>query len=73
MDKVYIRVEDYVLLKKYFDNKDLVSVEDLIGLLDDLTYDVEKLKEEYEDLVEDVRDNYKFVGMREAVGYNENW
>lgn len=73
MDKVYIKVEDYVLLKKYFDNKDLVSVEDLIGLLDDLTYDVEKLKEEYEDLAEDVRDNYKFVGMREAVGYNENW
>ena len=71
MEKLYIKIEDYVLLKKFFKNQDLVSIEDLIALIDDLNYDYEKIKEEYTDLIEDVRDNYKFIGTKEAIGYDE--
>lgn len=72
MENIYIKIDDYVLLKKFFKDKELVSIEDLIALIDDLNYDYEKIKEEYEDFIEDVRDNYKFIGMKEAVGYDEN-
>ena len=71
VEKLYIKIEDYVLLKKFFKNQDLVSIEDLIALIDDLNYDYEKIKEEYTDLIEDVRDNYKFIGTKEAIGYDE--
>lgn len=73
MENIYIKIDDYVLLKKFFKDKELVSIEDLIALIDDLNYDYEKRTEEYEDFIEDVRDNYKFIGMKEAVGYDENW
>lgn len=73
MNDIYIKIDDYTLLKKYFKNQDLVSIEDLIVLIDDLSYDISKMQEEYQDLLDNVRDNYKFIGQREAVGYNENW
>lgn len=71
MENIYIKTENYALLKKYFKDKDLISIEDLIALIDDLSYDVERMTEEYKDLLQDLRDNYKFIGMEEAVGYDE--
>ena len=29
------------------------------------------MTEEYKDLLQDLRDNYKFIGMEEAIGYDE--
>ena len=71
MENVYIKTDSYTLLKKYFKNQDLISIEDLITLIDDLSYDVNKMSEEYENLLQDVRDNYKFIDTREAIGYDE--
>lgn len=73
MDEIYVKTENWVVLQKHFKNKELVSVYDLIDLIDDLTYDYEKRTEEYEELLQDLHDNYKFVGMKEAVGYDETW
>ena len=58
-------------VEKHFKDKDLISVNDLIDVIDDLDYELEKLKEEHQDLIDNVRDNYKFIGTREAIGYDE--
>ena len=71
MENVYIKTDSYALLKKYFKNQDLIYIEDLITLIDYLSYDVNKMSEEYENLLQDVRDNYKFIDTREAIGYDE--
>ena len=71
MENIYIKTENWALLKKYFKDKDLISIEDLIVLIDDLSYDLEKIKEEYTDLLQDIQDNYKYIGIKEAIGYDE--
>ena len=71
MENVFIKTEQYALLKKFFKNQDLISIEDLIALIDDLSYDLDRMNEEYKDLLQDMQDNYKFIGTREAIGYDE--
>ena len=71
MEDILIKTETFTLLKKYFKNKDLVSLEDLFALIDDLDYSLTKSKEEYDDLLKDMQDNYKLIETREAIGYDE--
>lgn len=60
MDNVYIKTENLnSWVSKYFKNKDLVSIEDLISLIEDLADEAEHWKEKFEDLEEDLRENYK--------------
>lgn len=60
MDNVYIKTEHLnSWVSKYFKNKDLVSIEDLISLIEDLADEAEHWKEKFEDLEEEVRENYK--------------
>ena len=75
MNDIYIRTNILPswLDKKYFNGTDLAKLEDLIEIIEDLDSQVDILQEELDDLKEDIRDNYKFIGQREAVGYNENW
>lgn len=75
MENIYIKTSELSnwFAEKHFKDKDLISVLDLICLAENLDSDYEKRTEEYEDLIEDVRDNYKFIGMKEAVGYDETW
>lgn len=71
MEDILIKTETFTLLKKYFKNKDLVSLEDLFALIDDLDYSLTRSKEEYDDLLKDMQDNYKLIETREAIGYDE--
>jgi len=75
MDEVFIRTWTLPewLEKKYFKEKDFYSVEELISLIEDLDSELEHTKEELEDFKSEVADNYKYVGMKEQVGYNEQW
>lgn len=62
MDRVYIKTEDLsVWVGKYFKDKDIISVEDLLGVIEDLEDEKESWREKYEDLQEDVRENYKAI------------
>ena len=64
MDSVYIKTEHLnSWISKYFKDKDLISIEDLIGLIEDLADEIEHWKEKFEDLEEDVRENYKPIPM----------
>lgn len=50
MDEVYINMkEQNDWLKKYFKNRDFVSVDDLISCIEDLDYEIYKLKEKAEE------------------------
>jgi hypothetical protein len=73
MDEVFIRTWTLPewLCNKYFKNIDYVSIEDLISIIEDLDSDKERLEEELDDLRQDIKDNYKYIGMREAIGYDE--
>ena len=58
MDEVYLKVEDLGWIKKYFTQKDLITIDDLIAEMEDLAGELEALQEEYDDFQEDVRENY---------------
>lgn len=50
MNEIYIKTDCHNILEKTFPNKDLVSIEDLVDMLDELYYENESLKEKIEDL-----------------------
>lgn len=69
MDEVFIDIRG-LAIEKHFDT-DLVSVEKLVATIEDLAYDVEHWKEKYEDLLEDLRENYRPIPYAEQVGVSD--
>lgn len=68
MDEVYIDMrKENAWIRKYF-NSDLVSIEELLATIEDLDGEIEHWKEKYEDLEEDLRDNYRAIPYNEQVG-----
>lgn len=67
MDEVYIDIrKENAWIRKYF-NTDFVSIETLLATIEDLDGEVENWKEKYEDLEEDLRENYKPIPYAEQV------
>lgn len=52
-------------------DKDLVSIEDLLGIIEDLYYEVERLKEELQDTINDRDSNYKPISNYEMYGMSD--
>lgn len=81
MKDVYIKRKDILDfdalnkkdLQKIGIEKDIISIWELLGYMQDLLYEVERLEEEYEDFKKDVEDNYKPVSVEEQIGWNHNW
>ena len=78
MEQVYINLKDMneCFTKRYLQEtfkKDLVSVDELIGLIEDLKGDYDEAQEKIEDLEQDIRDNYKHISIEEQIGYSERW
>lgn len=69
MENVYISVAELSswMQEKYFKDKDMISIEDLLWEFENLDSEYDHMKEEFEDFKSDVEDNYKFVGMEEQV------
>lgn len=73
MNKVYIDIRNqYQWVRKYFMNKDLVTIEDLIGVIEDLDSEVGMLNEQLEDIKQDVKDNYKPISHWEQYGISKD-
>lgn len=71
MDEVYIDIrKENAWIRKYF-NTDFVSIETLLATIEDLDGEVENWKEKYEDLEEDLRENYKPIPYAEQVGVSD--
>ena len=78
MNQVYINIKDMneCYTKRYLQEKfkkDLVSVDELICLIEDLKGDYDEAQEKIEDLEQDIRDNYKRISVEEQIGYSERW
>lgn len=72
MGDVYIKKDELNRwIVKYYPNKDLISIDDLIGVIEDLDNEIEHLKEKIEDMEQDIKDNYKPISYKEQIGYNE--
>jgi len=73
MDNIYIKTNELPnwVDEKYFKGTDLASIEDLIYVIEELKEDLEIWKEKYEDFKQNVQDNYKFIGTKEQIGYDE--
>lgn len=56
---------------KYFKGTDLATVEDLIGVIEDIKDDRDFLQDEYDNYKQYVKDNYKYMEQKEQIGYDE--
>lgn len=73
MENIYVKAEclPQWLAEGMFYKKDLISIEEILEKLEEYFDKWEAATEELEDFKADVRDNYKYIGMREAIGYDE--
>ena len=67
MKDVYIKRKDILdfdcmresTLDRIGITKDIISIEDLLGIIEDLYYEIERQDEELRDLKQDIEDNYR--------------
>ena len=72
MENVFIKREELnKWIAKYF-KEDLVSLEDLLRVLEDLEFELDSLKEEFEDYKQMVADNYKPISAYSMYGVSRN-
>lgn len=72
MDKVYIKVEELnKWVAKYFEGKDIITIDDLLGVIEDLDSELEQEKEKYEELENRLHDNYEPISPYKMYGINE--
>jgi len=74
MNNVYILSKDIqgFTKEKFFNEKDFYSVDELIGIIEDLYADLEKTQEEYDDYKNYVSENYRQISYEEQIGWNEH-
>ena len=79
MNNIYLKKEDIAdfdcisstTIDKMGIKKDLISVGELIGIIEDLYFEKERIEEEYEDFKKQVEDNYKPISPYEMYEVNE--
>lgn len=65
MNNIFIKTSEIAIwvADKYFKGKDLVSIDEILCALENATDDLDHMIEKYDDLSQDLHDNYKFVGQ----------
>lgn len=72
MDNVFIKKEELnEWIAKYF-KENLISIDDLLRLLEDLDYKIGCLEEEFEDYKQMIKDNYEPISSNKMYGVNDN-
>lgn len=68
MDEIFIDIrKEKELIKKLFFNKDYVSIEDLLAMIEELQDELDHKDEVFEDYKQFVADNYKPLTYEEQV------
>ena len=68
MNKILVDIRDENdTIKLHFNNQDFVSIDDLLDKIDELSYTIDNIKEEYEDFKQNVNDNYRQIPVSEQV------
>lgn len=71
MDDIYIKKEDLnYWIGKYF-NTDLISISDLLGLIEELDGELDHVYEKINQLESDIEENYKPISKAEQYDVNE--
>lgn len=72
MENVFIKREELnKWIAKYF-KEDLVSIDDILRVLENLEFELDSLKEEFDDYKQMVADNYKPISASSMCGVSEN-
>lgn len=80
MNEVFIRVDTFSKseiekINKYacknYTDKDIISVEDLVAIIEELGYECGSLEERIEDLENDIENNYRPISPYEMYGVSE--
>ena len=72
MSEVYIDMrKENEWIRKYF-TKDLVSIDDLLNVIEELDSEVNDWKIKYSELQTDLQDNYKPISHYEEYGISES-
>lgn len=72
MDKVFIKKNELSeWTQKYF-KKDLISVDDLIRVIEDLDNELDRVKEGFDDYKQMIEDNYEPINPNKMYGVNES-
>lgn len=73
MKNVYVDIrEENEYIRDYFKDKDFVSINRLLNAIDNLGSEVEHWKEQYDDLMKDLKENYKPISKWEELGISES-
>lgn len=68
MKDIYIKKEDLdSWISKYF-VQDLISIDNLISVIEDLISEIERYEEKIKDLEQDIEENYERVSISRQVG-----
>ena len=66
MEKLLVDIrEESKQIQRIFQNKDLVSIEDLLAKIEELDDDKEYLEDKIKDMEQDIEDNYKPISKSE--------
>lgn len=73
MENIYININELSrwLAEKYFKDKDLISLEDLISEFENVSDELGCLQDDFENFKQEVKDNYKFIEQKDQIGYDE--
>lgn len=72
MNEVYIKKEELnEWLRKYFKG-DLISIDDMISVIEDLDSEIDRLNEKIEDIEQDKEDNYRPINNYSLYGVSES-
>ena len=69
MNEVYVKTEELGFVSDYyFKGKDLITLDELVGALEDAICEKERIEEKYNDFKQNVEDNYRQITPREMYG-----
>jgi hypothetical protein len=78
MNEIYIKASDLgeglverINKETPLANGDILAISDIVDILDDLLYKIDKLEEEFEDYKQYIADNYKERSPYEMYGISE--
>ena len=75
MDNVYIKADDLNkwILRHLQEGKDLYSINEILGAMEDMDDEIENLKDKLRDIERDIEDNYKPISKAEQSNVREGW
>lgn len=69
MNNVFIDIRNAGgIISEYFKERDIVSIDDLLNEMENLIFELDRIKEEYDDFKRDIEDNFERIPIERQVG-----